>query len=88
MKESSMLRSTAQRFFAILAVIPALLPLPALAASKADVETQFQTWVQSDLWPEAKANVSESTLRVEMPSAAAIGRFCVTARTWRPNRVR
>ncbi|MGO8656607.1 lytic murein transglycosylase, partial [Rhizobium ruizarguesonis] len=37
-----------------LALAAALLPLSCYAApSKADVETQFETWVQSDLWPEA-----------------------------------
>ncbi|OEC97010.1 hypothetical protein A9Z06_27975 [Rhizobium sp. YK2] len=42
----------------------ALLPLPALAASKADVEAQFQTWIQKDLWPEArKAGISEKTFQ-------------------------
>ena len=57
-------RPAARRFFAVLAVIPALLPLSALAVSKADVETQFETWVQSDLWPEAKANgISEKTFQ-------------------------
>ena len=38
----------------LLVLLMTLLPLPALAASKADVEAQFQTWVQKDLWPEAK----------------------------------
>jgi len=37
--------------------------------------------------PAPKANVSESTRRVEMPSAAAIGLFCVTARIFRPEEV-
>ena len=42
----------------------ALLPLPALAASKADVEAQFQVWIQKDLWPEArKAGISEKTFK-------------------------
>ena len=36
--------------------------------------------------PEAKAKVSESTWRVEMPRAAAIGRFCTTARTLQAER--
>jgi len=44
-----------------------LLPLPALAASKADVEAQFQTWVQKDLWPEAKKDgVSEKTFQAAL----------------------
>ena len=46
-----------------------LLPLPALAASKADVEVQFQTWVQEDLWPEAKKDgVSEKTFEAPLPA--------------------
>jgi lytic murein transglycosylase len=41
-----------------------LLPFPALAVSKADVEAQFDTWVKNDLWPEArKDGVSEKTLQ-------------------------
>ncbi len=69
MKNLSMLKRTlpcliAQRLFAILIVIPTLLPLPAHAASKADVEAQFEKWVQSDLWPEAKANgISEKVFQ-------------------------
>ena len=30
-------------------ILLALLPLPAFAASKADVEAQFQAWIQKDL---------------------------------------
>jgi lytic murein transglycosylase len=34
------------------------------APSKADVEAQFEKWVQADLWPEAKKNgISEKTFR-------------------------
>ncbi len=41
-----------------------LLPLPALAASKADVEAQFQVWIQKNLWPEAqKAGISQKTFQ-------------------------
>jgi lytic murein transglycosylase len=41
-----------------------LLPLPALAASKADVELQFESWVKTEIWPEAKkGGVSEKTLQ-------------------------
>ncbi|QYA14527.1 lytic murein transglycosylase [Rhizobium sp. AB2/73] len=44
----------------LLLLLLSLLPLPALAASKADVEAQFQAWIQKDLWPEArKAGISE-----------------------------
>ncbi|TWB08157.1 lytic murein transglycosylase [Rhizobium sp. ERR 1071] len=55
----------AQRLLSLLCVLLlALLPLPALAASKADVEAQFQTWIQKDLWPEArKAGISEKTFQ-------------------------
>ncbi|MBB3386493.1 lytic murein transglycosylase [Rhizobium sp. BK609] len=46
----------------LLVLLLALLPLPALAASKADVEAQFQVWIQKDLWPEAqKAGISQKT---------------------------
>jgi lytic murein transglycosylase len=48
----------------LLILLLTLLPLPALAASKADVEAQFQTWIQKDLWPEAqKAGISEKTFQ-------------------------
>jgi len=48
----------------LLVLLLALLPLPALAASKADVEAQFQVWIQKDLWPEArKAGISEKTFQ-------------------------
>ncbi len=34
------------------------------APSKADVEAQFEKWIQADLWPEAKKNgISEKTFR-------------------------
>ncbi len=49
----------------------ALLPLPALAASKADVEAQFQTWIQKDLWPEArKAGISEKIFQAAFAGVA------------------
>ena len=48
----------------LLIFLLALLPLPALAASKADVEAQFQVWIQKDLWPEAqKAGISAKTFQ-------------------------
>ncbi|MCJ8517759.1 lytic murein transglycosylase [Pseudorhizobium tarimense] len=47
-----------------LALFLMLLPLPAMAASKAEVERQFQQWITGDLTPEAKRNgISEQTLR-------------------------
>ncbi|MGN6774991.1 lytic murein transglycosylase [Rhizobium sp. IMFF44] len=53
-----------RRILPLLILLLALLPLPALAASKADVEAQFQTWIQKDLWPEArKAGISEKTFQ-------------------------
>jgi len=46
---------------AILALL-ALSSSPALAASKAETETQFRQWLQTDLWPEAqKAGISEKS---------------------------
>src|SRR5262249_39154865 len=48
----------------IAALLLACLPLPAAAASKVDVEAQFQKWVQDDLWPEArKTGISEKTFK-------------------------
>ncbi len=47
----------------LFATLLALLPLPALAQSKPDVERQFQQWIASDLGPEArKAGISQKTL--------------------------
>ncbi|HEV7434257.1 MAG TPA: lytic murein transglycosylase, partial [Pseudorhizobium sp.] len=47
-----------------LALLLMLLPLPAMAASKAEVERQFQQWITGDLAPEAERNgISEQTLR-------------------------
>lgn len=44
------------RIFA-LALATVLLSFPAAAApSRADVEAQFETWIRSDLWPEARKN--------------------------------
>ena len=41
--------------------------LPAHAASKAEVEKMFRTWIASDLWPAAqKTGVSEKTFRAAM----------------------
>ena len=54
-------------FGRLLIATAALLPLlcsPALPASKADVEAQFERWVQTDLWPEAQKNgISEKAFR-------------------------
>ncbi len=48
----------------LLVLLLTLLPLPALAASKADVEAQFQVWIQKNLWPEAqKAGISQKTFQ-------------------------
>jgi len=47
-----------------LACLVALLPLPALAQNKADVERQFQRWIAGDLSAEAKqSGVSGRTLK-------------------------
>jgi len=41
-----------------------LLPLPALAQNKPEIEKQFQTWITTDLGPEAKkAGISDKTLQ-------------------------
>ena len=54
-------------FGRLLIATAALLTLscsPALSASKADVEAQFERWVQADLWPEAQKNgISEKAFR-------------------------
>lgn len=48
----------------LLTSIIALLPLPAFAQNKPDVEKQFQRWIASDLSPAAKkAGVSERTIK-------------------------
>ncbi|NLS20583.1 lytic murein transglycosylase [Rhizobium sp. P40RR-XXII] len=53
-----------QRLLSLLCIILTLFPFPAFAASKADVEAQFQAWIQKDLWPEArKAGISEKTFQ-------------------------
>ncbi|WP_245508255.1 MULTISPECIES: lytic murein transglycosylase [unclassified Rhizobium] len=46
-------------------MLTALFPSPVLAGpSKADVEAQFDRWLQANLWPEAKKNgISEKTFR-------------------------
>ena len=74
---------TIRAFLLVASVIAALFPLPALAASKADVEAQFETWVNMDLWPEAqKAGVSDRifkeafagvTLEWDLPDLAPPG---------------
>jgi len=51
-----------QRLLSLLCIL--LLTLPALAASKTDVEAQFQAWIQKDLQPEArKDGISEKTFQ-------------------------
>jgi lytic murein transglycosylase len=58
--EGGLLAQTAKVLFA---AFLALLPLPALAQNKPDVERQFQRWIASDLSPEArKAGVSARTI--------------------------
>ena len=48
------------RFARLILILAALFPLPALAASKAEVEAQFRTWLRDDLWPMAsKSGVPE-----------------------------
>jgi lytic murein transglycosylase len=45
----------------------ALVSFPAHAASKAEVEAMFRTWIDNDLWPAArKTGVSEKTFRAAM----------------------
>ena len=45
----------------------ALVSFPAHAASKAEVEAMFRTWINNDLWPAAqKTGVSEKTFRAAM----------------------
>ncbi|MFD1329911.1 lytic murein transglycosylase [Mycoplana ramosa] len=47
-----------------LALCVLLAPVTAHAVSKTDVETQFQAWLQTDLWPEAaKAGVSQKAFK-------------------------
>lgn len=53
------------RFSTALTCLLALLPLPALAQNKPDVEKQFQRWIAGDLSSAAKkAGVSERTIKV------------------------
>jgi lytic murein transglycosylase len=52
------------RLPAIGAIFFALFSSSVFAASKADVENQFEKWLQNDLWPEAKTNgISEKTFQ-------------------------
>lgn len=52
------------RFSAALTCLLALLPLPAIAQNKPDVEKQFQRWIASDLSTDAKkAGVSDRTIK-------------------------
>ncbi|MBW6423637.1 lytic murein transglycosylase [Rhizobium sp. XQZ8] len=53
-----------KRLAAMLFAAITLLPLPALAQNKPEVEKQFQTWIASDLGPDAKkAGISDKTLQ-------------------------
>ncbi|MCQ1805565.1 lytic murein transglycosylase [Neorhizobium galegae] len=55
----------------IFAIIATLLPLPALAQSRPDVEKQFQRWIAGDLGPVArKAGISEKTLKAAFQGVA------------------
>ncbi|WEX77607.1 lytic murein transglycosylase [Sinorhizobium numidicum] len=52
------------KFLAVLILSLASFAGCVLAASKADVESQFRRWLQSDLWPEAqKAGVSSASFK-------------------------
>lgn len=66
MQVKSMLSDRSPRRIGGALVALALLfaPLSSLAASKAEVENQFQFWLQNDLWPEAaKSGVSQKTFK-------------------------
>ncbi|RWX76583.1 lytic murein transglycosylase [Neorhizobium lilium] len=53
-----------RRLLLAIATAGMLLPLPAFAQNKPDVEKQFQRWIASDLSPQAKkAGISEATLK-------------------------
>lgn len=41
------------RFARLILLLAMLFPLPAVAASKAEVEAQFRRWLKTDLWPVA-----------------------------------
>ncbi|WP_429810732.1 lytic murein transglycosylase [Ensifer sp. B1-9] len=78
-------REGGKRRAPLLAAVAAFLALhlPAHAATKADVEAQFRTWLQNDLWPEAKqagisagsfkAAFSEVKLNWDLPDLAPPG---------------
>jgi lytic murein transglycosylase len=52
------------RLFVVSAAFLTLSCLPAFSASKADVEAQFERWVQADLWPQAHKNgISEQAFQ-------------------------
>jgi lytic murein transglycosylase len=52
--------TTFLRRAALATLLSATAALPALAASRAETETQFRRWLQSDLWPQAqKAGISK-----------------------------
>jgi len=44
------------RFVILAALLFSIFAFPAWAQNKASVERQFQTWLQNDLWPEARRN--------------------------------
>lgn len=50
------------RFARLLLILATLVPLQAAAASRAEVEAQFRSWLKSDLWPAA----SKSGIREEL----------------------
>lgn len=50
------------RFARLLLILATLVPLQAAAASRAEVEAQFRSWLKSDLWPAA----SRSGIREEL----------------------
>lgn len=53
-----------RKFASVILGVLTLLPLPALAQNKPEVEKQFQRWIASDLGPEAKkAGISDRTLQ-------------------------
>ena len=58
---------TIRAFLLVASAIAALFPLPALAATKADVEAQFETWVSKDLWPEAQGWRLDRIFKAALP---------------------
>jgi lytic murein transglycosylase len=64
-EESPLKRNKARQTLAMMvAAIVSLMPLPALASSKAETEAQFRQWLQTDLWPQAqKSGISASAFK-------------------------